>query len=157
MIDLWETNLAISYSESRTFYLDNDCCADYQIHFLNEFGADDYVYGYNQIVSAGTTEQQFEKVMTTFPRPNMRGITTLQKRGTKTIDLFVRVEMPEQLIWLKELIDSPNIFLLERGSNVPIAVTIANNSDSTLFDKPSNLREIKLSFERSGKDYSQRN
>jgi hypothetical protein len=146
----------LTLSETIRYCLASDCdCDGYAIYFLNDYGVDDVINVNNFSISYQSTSEFFEKINTSFPRTYTRGNLTLKPIGQQTINLVVPIA--NNFEWIREMANSPYIRLQKRGTNEYIDVNIVGNSDNDLSNSRGQIREVEYKFQRSNKDFSQRN
>lgn len=144
----------------RRYYIDKCCCVCYRLHFLNCFGKFDSVSIYRtKYDTYEVTAKTFEKTRPLFFSSTGfeqgRGVNRLWSKATEGFQgTFYRLKKDEA-DWLKELKNSPNIFIEKDGIYKPVYIKggkfVQEDNNSTA------VREARLSFTYSNSEYSHRN
>lgn len=120
----------VQIAESKTFNLENPCSKYENIRFmfLNTYGQFDY-FSANLVShkNISITRDKYRKVLPPNYTRGTRGSTTISAMGQESYSVVCNWLNQEEITWLEELWDSPEVYLvLDDGQLMPI--DIDNNS-----------------------------
>jgi hypothetical protein len=131
------------------------CKVKYRIHFLNEFGCDDAItFEENEVIRYNTSDEFFERNLPAIFTPQDRSRIQLLKQADEIITLEKNNLTKAQVLWLKELLLSPNIFV-EVGNR--LFAYYIDSGDTTIIDTEGTNNSIEITLYASTQEMSQRN
>jgi hypothetical protein len=108
---------------SRRFYLSKSCCASYEIHFLNEYGFYDTVHANRLFTDRYEVESEtFDKFLPGLYTTTDRGLSRLQAEARDGFEFTLGGLREEDVLWLKELLRSPDVYINVDGEYCPIVI-----------------------------------
>lgn len=149
----------------KTFTVDRSCSKYqlYEIYFLNKLGGyDTFVFNFKSIHRADIKRSNYKSVMGRLTSAyvytnsvNQRGVTQYDTTVEDIITLKSDYIDEDTMLWLEELVTSPDVYMLKNGEEVPIIITNAQfERKKTINDKIFNLSiDIKFSYRRYRQRY----
>jgi hypothetical protein len=151
-------------SEGITFYLDEDCTIydPYELHFQNAFGGfDSFQFRRKNVTSSNITRKEYKKNTGSTSgsgytvSADQRGTLAYYTASDDVITLRSGWLKEEQFEWLKELVESPQVFWFKDWTTT-VAVNVVNNTYTVQLDADQQLYNLEIQIKLSVSNYRQR-
>lgn len=151
-------------SEGMTFYLDEDCTIYdiYELHFQNALGGfDSFQFRRQNTTTSNITRKEYKKntgltASSSYSvTADQRGYLSYYTASDDVITLRSGWLKEEQFEWLKELVESPQVFWFKDWTTT-VAVNVTNTSYTVQRDTDLQLYNLEVQIKLSVSNYRQR-
>lgn len=151
-------------SEGMTFYLDEDCTIYdiYELHFQNALGGfDSFQFRRQNTTTSNITRKEYKKNTGSTSgggysvTADQRGYLSYYTASDDVITLRSGWLKEEQFEWLKELVESPQVFWFKDWTTT-VAVNVTNTSYTVQRDTDLQLYNLEVQIKLSVSNYRQR-
>lgn len=151
-------------SEGMTFYLDEDCTIYdiYELHFQNALGGfDSFQFRRQNTTTSNITRKEYKKNTgltasdSYSVTADQRGYLSYYTASDDVITLRSGWLKEEQFEWLKELVESPQVFWFKDWTTT-VAVNVTNTSYTVQRDTDLQLYNLEVQIKLSVSNYRQR-
>lgn len=151
-------------SEGMTFYLDEDCTIYdiYELHFQNALGGfDSFQFRRQNTTTSNITRKEYKKNTgltasdSYTVTADQRGYLSYYTASDDVITLRSGWLKEEQFEWLKELVESPQVFWFKDWTTT-VAVNVTNTSYTVQRDTDLQLYNLEVQIKLSVSNYRQR-
>lgn len=147
-------------TEPRNYRVRQDCCAAYRLHWVNEFGwLDSYTVHGHRKEDVSIRSRFYEKALALYDQNSdawqrSGGVTKVVSKMTTKYDVWIQGINDTERNWLRNIAESPNVWLQENGKYIPCYVR-----DKTHTIQERRERDTSLRFELfvGVDDYTQTN
>lgn len=152
-IELYEE---VTSSKLKTYRIDHECHTDpTRVHFMNKLGGlDSFTFTGTEKQNLAVSGEVYERRRPLDRKYNDRGIIDLQKKAKRTLKCSSGPLIPEEMLWLEELLVSPAVYVERDAKLLPVVV---KSGEFELLNRQKNIHSMSVQLQFANAGISQRN
>nr|MBI1231422.1 hypothetical protein [Cytophagales bacterium] len=141
-----EVSLSANITAAKaTFNIVPTCKGATRVHFLNRLGAmDSYTFIGAERRNIRTASSTVEKIKPANYNPTARGTKVFQKDATIRLSCSSDALRPDEMLWLEELLTSPEVYVQRGNINVPV---VLKDGEFEIVDPVKNIHRLRVELE----------